>query len=331
MNMSGARSQSIDLIKIISMSLVVCLHTVFLFVGEGVDLAFVLYNLGVIAIPLFFMTSGYLLLGREKASYTYSFKKIFGIFRFVAILACLWWLYTSICGGFVLRDLIIFLFGSFFQIGPFGVFWYLGAMCLIYLVYPVLNRLYSCPEWCVFVLFIFLGAQSIAFACNLVGDGERSVTQTFRLWNWLSYFMLGGLIRRLRFEGVQPIFLFAIAILVPVILWCMHWLYPHIGNDHCEYFYSNMLVVLLCCSVFILINGFKIEKNRIIAGVAGVFLPVYALHPFVVMYTSFLPPLLRSHCGQFGAIIYWLSVLSATAAISYLLMKIPPVKSIFKI
>ena len=60
-SITGTRNLSIDLVKIVAMCLVVALHTTYGFIKENSfeDVSFIIYNLGVIAIPLFFMVSGY--------------------------------------------------------------------------------------------------------------------------------------------------------------------------------------------------------------------------------------------------------------------------------
>ena len=74
------RNLSIDFIKTIAMLGVICLHTTYQYIQPGTfGLADVLYESAVISIPLFFMVSGYLLLGRENLSYKYSLNKILKI------------------------------------------------------------------------------------------------------------------------------------------------------------------------------------------------------------------------------------------------------------
>ncbi len=57
----------IDYLKVIAISLVVLLHTINLGIGNNgnYDGRFI-YYFGIIAIPLFFMINGYLLLGKER-------------------------------------------------------------------------------------------------------------------------------------------------------------------------------------------------------------------------------------------------------------------------
>lgn len=74
--MKQERLLSIDLIKVVAMCEVMCLHTQYAY-NETSTLAHFLYISAVVAIPLFFMTSGYLLLGRNNVDYQYAGKKKF--------------------------------------------------------------------------------------------------------------------------------------------------------------------------------------------------------------------------------------------------------------
>ncbi|MBD5197412.1 MAG: acyltransferase family protein [Bacteroidales bacterium] len=61
-----SRNYSIDAIKIVAMLGVIMLHTSHDLMSEsGYDLASFMYKSAVASIPLFFMVSGYLLLGRQ--------------------------------------------------------------------------------------------------------------------------------------------------------------------------------------------------------------------------------------------------------------------------
>ena len=80
------RERWLDLIKVIACFLVVTLHTVRDGLDEGRNnIGLILFDLGVFAIPLFFMVNGYLQLRKEKVSYKYCFKKIIRIFIIVLI------------------------------------------------------------------------------------------------------------------------------------------------------------------------------------------------------------------------------------------------------
>lgn len=76
----GQRLLSLDFIKLFAMFGVICLHTEMNFYEN--PLAQFLYMTAVVSIPLFFMTSGYLLYGKQSVDYHYSAHKIVGIFAF---------------------------------------------------------------------------------------------------------------------------------------------------------------------------------------------------------------------------------------------------------
>ncbi len=166
------RNQSIDLIKIVAMSMVVCLHATYRFMKiDSSGMTFTLYNLGVVAIPLFFMASGYLLIGRPNASFSYVFKKIIRILRFVTVLVGIWWIIHCVRHDVSLYVLIRNYIGAFIQVGSFSVFWYFGAMIILYMLYPVINRAYQSKNK-YYSTLLFIGfIQNSVFIWNIVGIG----------------------------------------------------------------------------------------------------------------------------------------------------------------
>ena len=95
--MQTSRNLSIDLIKIVAMFGVMCLHSTHSYSIHGqLCFADILYESAVVSIPLFFMVSGYLLVGREKIDYKYAIRKVIGIMRFVSIIVFTFWLARSV-------------------------------------------------------------------------------------------------------------------------------------------------------------------------------------------------------------------------------------------
>ena len=87
------RNLSIDLIKIIAMLGVVCLHSTHSYINTAIGM--VMYSTAVISIPLFFIVSGYLLIGKECIDYQYVIKKMGGgnkicFYSCLIYLGCLW-------------------------------------------------------------------------------------------------------------------------------------------------------------------------------------------------------------------------------------------------
>ncbi len=173
--MQNYRIQSIDLIKIVAMIFVMGLHCAGAFVSHDYDNLWgnIVGRISVCAIPLFFMVSGYLLLGRTQPDFHYSLRKSISLIRFVAICIVGYTLiYWMVC---LLRhvpihglDLIKNFFGAFIQRGAFSIFWYFGAMIIIYWIYPMLNRVYlNRFQKYVGILLILVFVEFIVFALHI--------------------------------------------------------------------------------------------------------------------------------------------------------------------
>lgn len=81
-----------------------------------------------------------------------------------------------------------------------AVTWFLGALIILYLLYPWLNRLYlSYPRGFLWMMAGCMLVQCMFFIRTLgIGEGiwwhEGEIPQVYRMWNWLFYFSLGGAI-----------------------------------------------------------------------------------------------------------------------------------------
>lgn len=190
------RDQSIDLVKIIAMTMVIILHTNMhnLIMPFG----YVLFWASGIAIPLFFMVSGYLMATKQKVTYRYSLKKILNIIKFITIISFPLALYDLITGlaninGFITQIFIL----PYIQDGYFWPMWYLGAMCIMYAILPLLNRYIIRNGLIIYTLSILVIIETFAFYLNITQRFEEHIIQTFRLWNFISYFLIGVLICKL--------------------------------------------------------------------------------------------------------------------------------------
>lgn len=321
------RNQAIDLVKIVAMFGVLGLHTTHDFIIAGnYGLANALYSTCVISIPLFFMVSGYLLLGRPNANYKYVYHKIKNILRYVLAFVCLYFIFWSIKHG---TFDILMLFKSciypFIQRGPFSMFWYLGAMIVIYLFYPIVNKLYTLNirSFLIFFGILFL-LEYIIFQMNLTGTlwgGEFVVNQTFRMWNWMFYFCLGGLLKRF------PITIswFFLPPLIIGNLLVQYWQMPAIGNTYCEYFYSSVIIMLFSSMTFLFICGIRFKShNWLISKMSDLFLPVYTFHQFVII-------ILNRFVEIHSVVVYFIMVSVVSLGVSVIIMAIPGAKKFFKI
>jgi surface polysaccharide O-acyltransferase-like enzyme len=293
--------------------------------------------LGIAAMPLFFMVSGYLLIPRENLNYRYVIKKIGGIVKFVAIITLSFGGLYSVKHGFDIDYLFEIFLGAFIQKGVFSVFWYFGAILLCYLLLPLISKIYHCPRkyilllGCLYVACVSIFSQTLT---NVKWGGviEFAVPATFRVWYIFFYFVLGGLIHRI--EYLNKAYL-KVSNGVVILLLCFLILYKElfdgiIGTEFASLFYSSSLTMLLCVVVFLKVLSLHISDNKFIRELSKLFLPVYTFHGFIisVVYTCVINYL---HCEYIYPIVIFLTTCLVSVLVSFVVMKIPGIKTIFKI
>lgn len=154
-----------------------------------------------------------------------------------------------------------------------------------------------------------------------MGGGEFVVNQTFRMWNWMFYFCLGGLLKRF------PITIswFFLPPLIIGNLLVQYWQMPAIGNTYCEYFYSSVIIMLFSSMTFLFICGIRFKShNWLISKMSDLFLPVYTFHQFVII-------ILNRFVEIHSVVVYFIMVSVVSLGVSVIIMAIPGAKKFFKI
>lgn len=316
------RNISIDLVKVIAMFMVMTMHSGFVTKSDYI-LAAGIYISG-IAIPLFFMVSGWLLIFKA-GGWGYSIRKIGGIIRFVLILSVGYFVLESIVRGvWDWKAFLSAVLNPYLVKGAFGQFWYLGAMIILYGCFPLIKKIYSNYglNGLVGTLVILYAIESFVFPMNILYRFEEIyVVQTFRVWNWLFYFFIGGILRLKYSQGIKIgcVWVAALAVLYILFRWTM-------SNIAGEYFFASSLCALYSVVVFLWIVNMKINERfeKIIRFFSQLFLPVYALHMLVIY---FLIPILP----EMPPVIVCIEIWFLTILISWIVMNIPSVNKIFRL
>ena len=323
------RNLSVDLIKIFAMFGVMSLHTN---MGrlDTYPTAFILSRIAGISIPLFFMVSGYLMLDRET-NFRYSISKIIRIIRFVFIIVFIHWMLIRWFVDYPFLSMLKTFMGSFLQRGKFFVFWYFGAMCILYSILPILQKIHKNKK-VRYILLGILGAISfILFELDAEMSFEKMyVPQTFRIWYWLFFFMVGGIMKEWKSsENIFPshkFLLFNILLSATAFLFFVYWFRYKINSI--EYFFGSFLCWMYSFAVF----AYFITKNfkgKWVSVLSQLFLPCYAIHMMVIhTIRKFID---SSIFGLWSPLIDYILVVSLTLSISLLIMKTPIVHNIFKI
>ena len=126
------RDVSLDLIKLIASVLVVNLHSIN--PSDNDIMQECVYLIGTFAIPIFFLVNGYLRANKDF-SIRFTLKVILRYFRFILI----WAIILSFIQLIVNHE-VVFLsvfWGALIGEGPLFHFWFLSALCIIYLVLSI--------------------------------------------------------------------------------------------------------------------------------------------------------------------------------------------------
>ena len=332
--MKKTRNINLDLIKVIACIGVVLLHTTmpgFKETGQW-NYSSYLYYLGTYSIPLFFMVNGYLLLGKSKITYPYILHKI----KWVLITVSSW----TVIIWFLKRDFTINpikkILASLIQKGYFFQFWFFGSLILVYLCLPILKKyLHSKRSYLYFLsvlTIIGLIFELINFLLQM--SVQIYVIQTFRLWTWFFYYILGGFVAQFNIDNLKSIFkgwmkIVSILLLLisPIILFFIAKNTYH--NLFAEYFYDILFVKIVSLGIFLTVLTLSLEENKSkwIVTLSNQTMGVFIVHTYVI---KVLEKLLGfSYTGAY--LLFPILTLCVSLIVVSLLMKIPYFNRIVKL
>ena len=311
----------IDVIKILAMVCVVGLHTL-----AGVP---VLYATCSMAIPLFFMATGYLMYDRDY-SWPYILRKILRIVQYVVIANLVYWLILWIGGGTV--DMASVLAGlSIWGEPPFWHFWFFGSLLMVYMILPLLkvNKNYHIP----ILLGLFFILQVI-FVFNLYfnedGPFESNIPQVLRLYTWVFYCLLGGVMKSFM-DRLLSVRLWHVLCLFLLNVVFQYLLAPYVNDIRCEFFYASFAVVICCVVIFKYISQYDYDHEpvrRFISELSCLFLPVFTIHIFLI---NPVFDMVQPSVGLLTRPVSWPIVTLISILISYVLMHIKYFNSLIRI
>ena len=171
-----------------------------------------------------------------------------------------------------------------FKNGLLSLLWFVGALMMVYLLYPLINRLYLYNKR-LFEALLLTCLMLMAFfsSAYLLGHREAlwyepDIPQHHRLWIWVGYFCLGGMMKAcpsILCVGKWWVILSAAA----ATLLVNHIGYGQTGVRYFEYVYGSPAAVLLVTSVaaFLLRADLSGGKFRFLDSVGVLFFPAFLL------------------------------------------------------
>lgn len=324
------RNYNLDLMKILACIAVVGLHTL------QKDLSLLnasMYYMCGFAVPVFFMASGYILLNREISTPRYYIRKILNIFRVVTFWSVLYFLVHFIwdlkehnLNDYTIFFLPLLVLKSFIQKGPLWHFWYLGALIILYAILPFLKKLsnYYKQLW----IILLITCCTIQLFSYIIGTPlQEYCLQTFRLWTWLQYFILGGLVKNNVFiKGIsKQVHTMALISITLFVVFFQNLVGRYVlHNCYAEYFYDSFLTILWISLLFTYIMKLNLSPRaiKVVDCFSVITMGVYILHPFVMKIISHF--IIAN--TFFLSLIYFCAVLLVSAFLSLIIKKIPMIK-----
>lgn len=328
------RNINLDILKVLACVGVVLLHTTmggFKEAGSW-NLLTYLYYLGTYSIPLFFMVNGYLLLGKREITYSYILQKVKWILITVSSWTFIVWLFKR---DFT-ENLIKKIVGSLIQKGYFFQFWFFGALILIYICLPILKKFLNSRRSYLYILSVLLVIGLIFELTNIVLQMpvQTYVIQTFRLWTWFFYYVLGGYIAQFtmkelksRFKNWMKIVSILLFLISPLILFFIAKTAYH--NLFAEYFYDTLFVKVSTLGIFLTILTLTLNENRNewIVSLSNQTMGVFIIHTYIMKVWEKLFGF--NFVGAY--LLFALFTLSVSFIIVGMLMKIPYFNRIVKL
>ena len=328
------RNINLDLLKVLACVGVVLLHTAmggFKETGSW-NFSTYLYYLGTYSIPLFFMVNGYLLLGKREITYSYILQKV----KWILITVSSWTFIVWVFKRDFTENLIKKIVGSLIQKGYFFQFWFFGTLILIYICLPILKKFLNSKRRYFYILSLLVVIGLIFELANIVLQMpiQTYVIQTFRLWTWFFYYVLGGYIAQFtmkelksRFKNWMKIVSILLFLISPLILFFIAKTAYH--NLFAEYFYDTLFVKVSTLGIFLTILTLTLNENRNewIVSLSNQTMGVFIIHTYIMKVWEKLFGF--NFVGAY--LLFALFTLSVSFIIVGMLMKIPYFNRVVKL
>lgn len=332
--MRKVRNINLDLLKVLACVGVVLLHTTmggFKDTGSW-NLLTYLYYLGTYSIPLFFMVNGYLLLGKREITSHYILQKVKWILITVSSWNIIVWLFKRDFTVNPIKKIV----GSLIQKGYFFQFWFFGALILIYLCLPILSKFLNSKRRYLYILVLLIVIGFIVELANIFFQRplQTHVMQTFRLWTWFFYYILGGYIAQFnvdnlkyRFKNWMKIVSMLLVLISPIILFFLAKNTYH--NLFAEYFYDILFVKFTSLGIFLMVLTLSLNENgsKWIVSLSNQTMGVFVIHTYVMKIWE------KLIAFSFTGAYLWFAIftLSISFIVIGILMRIPYLNRIVKL
>lgn len=332
------REKWLDCIKIVASFLVIVLHVTNYGLDDNISSRIhLIYYLGVYAIPLFFMVNGYLQLRKKEITYKYCIKKIIKIL-FVVFMWNLFIIIAYIILKNEYKNIFCEMFKNLFmQKGFFNYFWFFGALIILYLLLPIISKIFNSKKYYLGFTLALVFISCIIDILNITSNYYaqevimNKIYQPLRIWSWLMYFSIGGVLSKIDFLNIIGYKKFKIVTVALVILGVLYeylFSYRLYGNLYAENFYDSIIIIIGATFIFSLFKNIKFsENNNFIDLSSNLIMGIYIVQPIVIKIIRYIIPLGTDFFNVLAIFLVYIISLCT----SYIISKTPKLKTLIKL
>lgn len=355
LNLPNKRIGYLDLLKTISIFLVIYVHYPWISNSKGSNLTMIMT---IIAVPLFFMVNGALLLGKKNFNIKEHYKKLMWIivgtisWKFLILFICLITKRVDIL-NFSVMEIFNYLFTAENLLDvPAEHLWFMYVLIRIYIIYPFIRLAFEKDnkylKYILLYSFIFsfgielLNMAFFTFSGKGVMDKLSGITSTFSPINdltYITYFILGYILHNKFYKEqnvfeikkiILPIFIYLFGLMLVLVAryvqvgTLLDGAYQRIHSD-----YTKMGDLIMTCAVFILFCKIPIKENKFINFIGSRTINIYYVHMILLAYSAtYLLPLFNKWVGFKLNFIRTIIILGISIIITEIMKKIKPLKKI---
>ena len=325
----------VDLIRVIGSFLVVMAHLHYT-AAEGTYIYHFYYALSRIAVPLFFLVSGFLLLSKQEPIGDFFKKRAWKIF-FPFIIWSL--IYMALAGVFSESmpwlELLQRTVMSVIRSPRADHLWFLYALMGLYLATPVLRLFVANAKDSDLLYFIAVWIIAVPVTDFFADYTRLRVGIEWKMFTgYIGYFVLGYYLGRREYTRLQLGLIAAACIFSLGFTWAGIHVAKH-TDPYVDYFetYLSLNVIVMAATGFVLLSRVPVSDawQRFIAPQSRASFGIYLIHILVLGRMMVVSPFKELY--QNAAAIWVMPLLTLVAyavsfALTFLLQKIPFVRSI---
>jgi len=145
-------------------------------------------------------------------------------------------------------------------------------LILLYILLPLLQLILQNKKVTITLLVLLIAINFAVRICSLIYEVQVDsyVIQTFRLYTWILYFLVGGIIYKIKDSLIIKVplkvnlFFMGFTYIVLIVYSCLISKYYFVDNHYCEYYYASPLCLAAVVFIFLFCIRLKINNEHVI-------------------------------------------------------------------